>query len=94
MPKLDAHYFVPTKLAGIPCLAGITYYEYQPRGRGSPWQYDSPDDYYGYEDFEFEITDRKGYPAAWLAAKMSAKDKTRIEREISKWFTERESQYD
>ena len=94
MPKLDAHYFVPTKLAGIPCLAGITYYEYTPKGRGSSYQYSSPEDWLGWEDFEFEITDRKGYPAAWLAAKMTSKDKVRIEREISEWFTERESQYD
>lgn len=75
---------INTRVAGIPCQARTTYYDYAPRGRGSPHLYASPEDYYGYEDIEFELLDRKGYKAAWLERKMTKADKTRIENEISR----------
>lgn len=92
MPKPVYLANVPTRVAGIPCIAAVTSYAYAPHGRGSARQYSSPEDWLGFEEIEFEIADRKGYPAAWLADKMSPKDKTRIEQEISEWFSKGESQ--
>ena len=36
---------VPVRARGIPALAGITYYDYQPPFRGSPYLCDCSDDY-------------------------------------------------
>jgi hypothetical protein len=43
-------------------------------------------DYYGYSDAEWEVLDRKGYKAAWLERKLTARDNDRINAEISKYF--------
>lgn len=37
------------------------------------------------EDFEFEVLDRKGYPADWLADKMDEDDEARILSEFKKY---------
>jgi len=48
--------------------------------RGS-YSYNAPSDldYHGYAEIEFTVCDRNGRPAPWLAAKMTAEDKSDIE---------------
>jgi len=66
-----------TRIQGIPCQIVIDFYERTP---GS-YNYNAPSDldYYGYLDCNFTVLDRKGYPAEWLAKKMTADDISRIE---------------
>jgi len=45
--------------------------------------WDSADDYYGYTEMEWELLDRKGYPAKWLENKLTDDDIERIESEIA-----------
>lgn len=71
-----------TKISGIPCIIRVDYVVGAKPFRGSAYQCDSSDDYYGYCDIAFTVLDRKGYVANWLRNKMTAKDVTRIEQEI------------
>lgn len=69
------------RVAGIPCLIGVTHYE-SVRGSYS-YHADSDMDYYGYTESEWEILDRRGRPAPWLARKFTAADTASIEEAIS-----------
>lgn len=69
-----------SRVAGIPCVVSVSTYR---KVKGSySMQAESDWDYYGYEDIEFEILDRRGRPAEWLERKMSPDDKIRIEEHI------------
>lgn len=59
---------IEVTVCGIPAQARITYYTpAEPPVHG--WGNSRP--YAGCEaDFEFDLLDRKGYPAAWLENKM------------------------
>lgn len=57
---------IPFYVSGIPCLIGVINYT-KVKGDSSSW--DSDWDYYGYTECEYDILDRKGYPAAWLERK-------------------------
>ena len=63
--------FIPHTLAGIPCLIGVATYTRVGPWRGGIESCPSSDDYYGYEECEWEICDRKGYVANWLARKIT-----------------------
>lgn len=69
-----------THIQGIPCQVLVTSYD---NVKGS-YSYNAPSDldYHGYTDMEYEILDRRGYPAPWLERKMTQKDRDRIEQEI------------
>ena len=73
---------VEIRAAGIPALAGITAYDYQPPFRGSPYLCACSDDYYGHDEIEWEILDRRGRPAPWLERKLSKADREEITREV------------
>lgn len=75
---------IETTIAGIPCLIGVTHYECV---RGS-YNYNAASDmdYYGYSEADWEVLDRKGYKAAWLERKLTARDHDRINAEIDKYF--------
>ena len=75
---------IETTIAGIPCLIGVTHYECV---RGS-YSYNavSDMDYYGYSEAEWDVLDRKGYKAAWLERKLTARDHDRINAEIDQYF--------
>lgn len=72
------------RVAGIPCLIGVVDFV---SVKGS-YRYSAPssDDYYGYEDIDYEILDRKGYRAKWLEAKV--KDDSDILAAIREHFNE------
>ena len=64
---------------GIPCLIEVTYFFRQkPLGP----RCDSDYDCYGYTECEYNVLDRKGYPAKWLEKLMTDADKARIDCEI------------
>jgi hypothetical protein len=77
---------VQAHVAGIPCLIGVmTYVKVKPWG-GSSRSCDNPDDYYGYEEIEYDVLDRKGYLANWLSKKITDDDKIRIDELIYNHF--------
>ena len=83
MSKLNKKYELvfDTRIAGIPCQIGVTYFHYQPPWRGSAQTCDSDWDYYGYTELEYDVLDRRGRPAAWLEKKMDDEIRTEIDQE-------------
>lgn len=83
MPKLNKKYELvfDTRIAGIPCQIGVTYFHYQPPWRGSAQTCDSDWDYYGYTELEYDVLDRRGRPAAWLEKKIDDEIRTEIQLE-------------
>ena len=73
---------VVMRIAGVPCLIGVTGYLYQPPCKGHPSTCASDWDYYGYEEIEWEILDRRGKPAPWLDRKLSPADRGEITRAL------------
>ncbi len=73
---------VEIRAAGIPALAGVFSYAYQAPFRGSPYRCDSDWDYYGCEEIEWELLDRRGCPAPWLERKLTKTDREEITREL------------
>jgi hypothetical protein len=71
---------IESSINGIPCQIKVTSYN---RVKGS-MSYNAPSDmdYYGYTEMEWEILDRKGYPASWLEKKISDRENDRIEQAI------------
>jgi len=73
---------IETRVAGIPCIVGVTHFE----SVAGDSRADSDWDYYGYTEAEFEVLDRRGRPAPWLAKKLTSSDESRIEEEIAEYF--------
>ena len=75
---------IETRVAGIPCLIGVTHYE---AVSGSYSYHAASDwDYHGYTEAEWEVLDRRGRPAPWLAKKLTGKDEARIDDELARYF--------
>jgi hypothetical protein len=75
---------IETRVAGIPCIVGVTHYE----SVSGSYDYNAASDwdYHGYSEAEWEVCDRRGRPAPWLAKKLSSSDESRIEEEIAEYF--------
>ena len=73
---------IETHVAGIPCIVGVVDYH---RERGS-YSYNAASDldYYGYTEAAWEVLDRRGRKAEWLARKLTNDDVSRIEEKIAK----------
>lgn len=72
---------IETHVAGIPCIIGVVDYHHE---KGSYSYHAASDlDYYGYTESDWEVLDRRGYKAAWLANKMADDDASRIEEMIN-----------
>jgi hypothetical protein len=70
---------VDTRIQGIPCQVYVTHYVSQaPMGR---WA-DSDVDCYGYTEVEYDVLDRRGRRADWLAKKITDADEARILKDI------------
>ena len=76
---------IETYVAGIPCIVGVVDYH---RERGS-YSYNAASDldYYGYTEAAWEVLDRRGRKAEWLARKLTNDDVSRIEEKIAKRLT-------
>lgn len=72
------------RVAGIPCLIGVIDYD---RVEGS-FSYDAPSDmdYHGYTECDWEILDRRGRPAPWLARKINTREEDAINEAISNYM--------
>jgi hypothetical protein len=66
---------VVMRIAGVPCLIGVTGYLYQPPCKGHPSTCASDWDYYGYEEIEWDGPGPPGRPAPWLDRKLSPADR-------------------
>ena len=66
-----------TKIANIPCKCRVIHYSpYKPmRVFGTGMGDATPSEP---EEFYYQILDRKGYPAAWLAKKLTSEDDSRL----------------
>lgn len=75
---------IEARVAGIPCLIGVIEFD---RVSGS-YSYNAPSDldYHGYTESEWEVLDRRGRPAPWLAKKMTRRDEEQIEEIVSNHF--------
>lgn len=73
---------IETRVAGIPCIIGVIYYE----SVIASYHADSDMDYYGYAESEWKVCDSRGRPAPWLARKVTDKIEREIESEIAEYF--------
>ncbi|MDD5152024.1 MAG: hypothetical protein PHC28_16345 [Flavobacterium sp.] len=73
-----------SRVCGIPCIIKVNTFHIQ---KGS-FDYNETNDwdYYGYEDIEFEVLDRKGYRAKWLERKMKERDIDKVQQEIKEAY--------
>ena len=80
--KLDTSKYLkvfPYKIKGIPCQIAVLSCLVKEPDINS-WESDW--DYYGYKEIEFNIYDRKGYRADWLANKLTPSIEDAIELKI------------
>lgn len=75
-------------IEGIPCLIGVVDYFKKPPHKGSAQSCDSDLDYYGYEEVDYLVLDRKGYKAAWLAKKVDDQENSNIIELISRYMND------
>jgi hypothetical protein len=75
---------IKARVAGIPCIIGVIEYE----STAGSYDYNAPSDwdYHGYSESEWEVCDRRGRPAPWLAKKLTDEDESEIEKQIAKYF--------
>lgn len=75
---------IETRVAGIPCIIGVIEYE----STAGSYDYNAASDwdYHGYTECDFEVCDRRGRPAPWLAKKLTSKIEAAIEQEIAEYF--------
>lgn len=82
LSKQQINEAVSVSVNGIPALAHVTHFKVVPPWKGSPRSCPSDLDYTGYTDFEYQIHDRKGYPAGWLERKLDREAEELIEEAI------------
>lgn len=80
---------IATTVSGIPCIARVTSYSAGCAARIWPIEHSHPEEP---EEVEFEVCDRRGRPAPWLAKKLTDKECARIESELCAAIDE--SKYD
>jgi hypothetical protein len=73
---------IETTVAGIPCIIGVTEYS----SVAGDSRADSDWDYYGYTECDWQVLDRRGRPAPWLAKKLTSKIELAIEAQINGHF--------
>ena len=75
---------IESTVAGIPCRIGVAHYE---SVDGSFSRSAASDlDYYGYEELDWEVCDRRGRHAPWLEKKLTDSAREQIESEIREYF--------
>lgn len=77
---------IPFSICGIPCLIGVESYFSGAPFVGSAWNCDSDIDYYGDEEMDWIILDRKGYRAEWLEKKLTASMEEDVQEAIRNYF--------
>lgn len=80
-----------TTIAGIPCRVDLTHYS-----APSPSRVDAEPDYCfegDAEELEFDVLDRRGRAAPWLARKLTPAETGRIEDELRRMIMVRRNEY-
>jgi hypothetical protein len=77
---------IETTVAGIPCIIGVI--EYSSTSGSYSHNAASDWDYYGHTDCDWEVCDRRGRPAPWLARKVNDKITSEIKQEIASHFND------
>ena len=85
--KKDLSSYIKAEICSIPCLLDVTYFKKVEPWKGSPHTCPSDVDYYGYLEIEYEVLDRKGYPAPWLASKVTPLINLDLEAIIREHYT-------
>ena len=80
---------INTRVAGIPCIARVTYSHY---ARPNPFTWASDADFYGGWTLNWEICDSRGRPAPWLEKKLTDAERGRIECDLIEYL-ETEPEY-
>ena len=75
---------IKTTVAGIPAVIRVHNFV-SVRGSHS-YNAQSDMDYHGYIESEWEVCDRRGRPAPWLARKINDEINERIEETIAKYM--------
>lgn len=70
------------RVCGIPCQAEVYDHIKVSPWKGSANTCPSSADYYGYEDFEYNLYDTKGYRAKWLDKKVTKEVDVLIREQI------------
>lgn len=70
---------IAARIACIPCQVAVTHYLRVKPFAGSRFHCDSPEDYFGFTEIEFDVLDSRGRPAPWLEKKLTASDRERVE---------------
>ena len=73
---------IETRIAGIPCIIGVIDFT-SVKGNSRA---DSDWDFYGYTESDWEVCDRRGRPAPWLAKKLTSTIESDIENESAEYF--------
>ena len=72
------HEIIETTVCGIPAQIGVVHFmEVKPGFRA-----DSDLDFWGYNECDWDVLDRKGHKAPWLEKKITDKERDRIEDKI------------
>ena len=71
-----------TRINGIPCILGVTYFHHQPPWRGCAHTCDSDMDYYGCTELEYDVLDCQGHRAEWLAKKIDDELEMELRNEL------------
>lgn len=71
-----------TRICGIPCILAVHYFHCQPPWRGSAHTCDSDMDFYGYTEIEYDVLDRRGHIAEWLAKKIDPDLEVELRNEL------------
>jgi hypothetical protein len=74
------------KICGIPCQLQVVHFL---KVKPCAWA-DNPDDYYGFEECEYNVLDRRGRAAPWLEKKMDDKEREKAENVIAERMGERD----
>lgn len=82
------------EVKGIPCQIRVDHYEKVKPWKGSPHNCPSDADFYGYEDIEYTVLDRKGYEATWLEKKIDVEEDEKIQFMISDYYNTDHGDYD
>jgi hypothetical protein len=79
---------IKDRVAGIPCLIGVTYWEpFRPGRVSGPPELCYPDE--GGES-EWDVLDRRGRPAAWLERKLTDAERERIDQAVFDYMSDRD----
>ena len=73
---------IEARISGIPCLIQVNAFQHYAgcHSGSSDW------DYHGFCEMDWDVLDRRGRKAAWLAKKLTSSDESRIESEIAEYF--------